>query len=73
MGLRRGKIKSKSSLGERVRARLRLKPRTSFQSVIEKIKTIVRDRTDMKRRMWGKIVKWWAKFSGGSFVFDRGL
>ena len=56
MGLRRGKIKSKSSLGERVRARLRLKPRTSFQSVIEKIKMIVRDRTDMKRRMWGKSV-----------------
>lgn len=44
MGLRRGKIKSKSSLGERARARLRLKPRTSFQSVIEKIKMIVRDR-----------------------------
>ena len=36
MGLRRGKIKSKSSLGERARARLRLKPRTNFQSVIEK-------------------------------------
>ena len=25
-----------------------------------------------KRRTWGKIVKWWDKFSGGSFVFDKG-
>ena len=56
MGLRRGKIKSKSSLGERVRARLRLKPRTNFQSVIEKIKMNLRDRTYVKRGMWGKSV-----------------
>lgn len=47
MGLRRVKAKSRSSsrARARARARLRFKPRTNYWSVIEKIKTIIRDRT----------------------------
>lgn len=47
MSLRRVKAKSRSSsrARARARARLRFKPRTIYWSVIEKIKTIIRDRT----------------------------